>query len=64
MMNYVGLVGEFCFLKGPLTNYVILLGGGGDVTKRFYKITRGEGGIHHKITLDYKVRGVVNLVQL
>ena len=40
--------------KGPLKNYVILLGGGGEVTKRLHKITRGEGGIHQKITLDYK----------
>ena len=30
--------------KGPLKNYVILLGGGGEVTKRLHKITRGEGG--------------------
>ena len=32
-------------------NYVIFLGGGGEVTKRLHK--RG-GGIHQKITLDYK----------
>ena len=40
--------------KGPFKNYVILLGGGGEVTKRLHKITRGEEGIHQKITLDYK----------
>ena len=43
--------------KGPLKNYVILLGEGGEVTKRLHKITRGEGGIHQKITLDYKGGG-------
>ena len=30
--------------KGPFKNYVILLGGGGEVTKRLHKITMGEGG--------------------
>ena len=29
-------------VKGPLKNYVILLGGG-EVTKILHKITRGEG---------------------
>ena len=29
--------------KGPLKNYVILLGGGLEVTKRLHKITRGRG---------------------
>ena len=45
--------------KGPLKNYVILLGVGGEVTKQLHKITRGEGGIHQKITLDYKGRGSI-----
>ena len=45
--------------KEPFKNYVILLGGGGEVTKRLHKITRGEGGIHQKITLDYKGRGSI-----
>ena len=36
--------------KGPLNNYVILLGGGGEVTQRLHKITRG----HQKITWDYR----------
>ena len=31
-------------VKGPFKNYVILLGGGGQVTKILHKITRGEGG--------------------
>ena len=39
--------------KGPFKNYVILLGGGGEVTKRLHKITMGGGGVHQKITLDY-----------
>ena len=29
---------------GPFKNYVILLGGGGEVTKRLHKITMGMGG--------------------
>ena len=44
---------------GPFKNYVILLGGGGEVTKRLHKITRGGGGVYQKITLDYKGGGQV-----
>ena len=29
------------YCKGPSKNYVILLGGGGEVTKRLHKITSG-----------------------
>ena len=47
---------QSCY-KGPLKNYVILLGGGGEVTKRLHKITRGEDGMHQKITLDKKGGG-------
>ena len=45
------------FPERPLKNYVILLGGGGEVTKRIHKITRGGGGVHQKITSDYRGGG-------
>ena len=31
-------------VKGPFKNYVILLGGGGEVTKILHRITGGRGG--------------------
>ena len=43
--------------KGPFKNYVILLGGGGEVTIRLHKITMGGEGVHQKITLDYRGEG-------
>ena len=46
-------------VMGPFESYIILLGGGGKVTKRLHKITKGEGGIHQRITLDYKGRGSI-----
>ena len=48
----------FCNLtyKGPFKNYVILLGGGGEGTKRLHKITRGSGGYTKR--LHWITRGV------
>ena len=40
----VGCVKDDADRKGPLKIYVILLGGGGEVTKRLQKITRGKEG--------------------
>ena len=37
--------------KEPLKNYVILLGGGGEVTKRLHKIIRGRGGYTKRLHL-------------
>ena len=47
----------------PFKTYIILLGGGGEVTKRLHKITSREGGIHKKITLDYDGGGGVKLAK-
>ena len=35
-------IDEYSTDKGPFKNYVILLWGEGDVTKRLHKITRGD----------------------
>ena len=52
-MSLIPTLHKVVITKGPFKNYVILLGGGGEVTKRLHKITMGGGGVHQKITLDY-----------
>ena len=42
-----GLLGNIKKLCNPLMRR-------GKVTERLHKITRGEGGIHQKIALDFK----------